>query len=70
MDAEYMKTLRAPIIGKLGLLFLLAMVMAAMGCHTANGFGKDLQDAGEGIQNGTNRLAATNKVPSFGWACG
>ena len=53
MDAEYMKTLRAPIIGKLGLLFLLAMVMAAMGCHTANGFGKDLQDAGEGIQNGT-----------------
>ena len=54
MDAEFMKTLIGPIIGKLGLLFLLAIVfMTALGCHTANGFGKDLQDAGEGIQNGT-----------------
>ena len=30
---------------------LLAIV--AMGCNTAHGFGKDVQKAGEGIQNGT-----------------
>ena len=36
------------------LLFLAALVtVAGMGCHTANGFGKDMQDAGQGIQNGT-----------------
>ena len=26
---------------------------AGMGCHTANGFGQDMTDAGNGIQNGT-----------------
>ena len=30
---------------------LLAIV--GMGCETAHGFGKDVQKAGEGIQNGT-----------------
>jgi predicted small secreted protein len=30
---------------------LLAIV--GMGCNTAHGFGKDVQKAGEGIQNGT-----------------
>ena len=36
------------------LLFIFAsVVIAGMGCHTANGFGKDVQDAGQGIQNGT-----------------
>jgi predicted small secreted protein len=36
------------------LLFLAALVaVAGMGCHTANGFGKDMSDAGQGIQNGT-----------------
>ena len=35
-------------------LFLLALIAySSMGCHTANGFGKDMQDAGEGIQKGT-----------------
>ena len=36
------------------LLFLLALVAVAnLGCHTANGFGQDMKDAGQGIQNGT-----------------
>jgi predicted small secreted protein len=30
---------------------LLAIV--SMGCNTAHGFGEDMQNAGEGIQNGT-----------------
>ena len=30
---------------------LLAIV--GMGCHTAHGFGEDMQDAGQGIQNST-----------------
>jgi predicted small secreted protein len=30
---------------------LLAIV--GMGCNTAHGFGKDVSNAGEGIQNGT-----------------
>ena len=36
------------------LLFLAALVsVAGMGCNTANGFGKDMSNAGQGIQNGT-----------------
>jgi predicted small secreted protein len=36
------------------LLFVIALVIVAgTGCNTANGFGKDVQDAGQGIQNGT-----------------
>ncbi|HXI69027.1 MAG TPA: entericidin A/B family lipoprotein [Verrucomicrobiae bacterium] len=38
----------------LALLCLLALaVCTGMGCHTANGFGKDVSNAGQGIQNGT-----------------
>jgi predicted small secreted protein len=36
------------------LFFLSALVaLAGLGCHTANGFGQDMKDAGQGIQNGT-----------------
>ena len=36
------------------LLFISALVaVAGMGCNTANGFGKDMSNAGQGIQNGT-----------------
>lgn len=36
------------------LLFLAALVtVAGTGCNTANGFGKDVSNAGQGIQNGT-----------------
>jgi predicted small secreted protein len=29
------------------------LAIVGVGCNTAHGFGKDVQDAGEGIQNGT-----------------
>jgi predicted small secreted protein len=36
------------------LLFVTAsLAIVGSGCNTAHGFGKDMQDAGEGIQNGT-----------------
>lgn len=36
------------------LLILAALVaVAGLGCNTANGFGKDMSNAGQGIQNGT-----------------
>ena len=36
------------------LLFISAlMILGGMGCNTANGFGKDVSNAGQGIQNGT-----------------
>jgi predicted small secreted protein len=36
------------------LLFISALVaVAGLGCETAHGFGKDVQNAGEGIQSGT-----------------
>jgi predicted small secreted protein len=36
------------------LLFVTAfLAIVGIGCNTANGFGKDMQSAGEGIQNGT-----------------
>jgi predicted small secreted protein len=36
------------------LLFVTALLaIVGMGCNTAHGFGKDMQKAGEGIQNGT-----------------
>ena len=36
------------------LLFISALVIVAgTGCNTANGFGKDVSNAGQGIQNGT-----------------
>ena len=37
------------------LLFIFALVaVAGLGCHTAHGFGQDMQDAGQGIKNGTD----------------
>jgi predicted small secreted protein len=36
------------------LSFLAALIsLAGTGCNTAHGFGKDVSNAGEGIQNGT-----------------
>jgi predicted small secreted protein len=37
------------------LLLLIASFLAiiGLGCQTANGFGKDVEKAGQGIQNGT-----------------
>ncbi|HTL59827.1 MAG TPA: entericidin A/B family lipoprotein [Candidatus Limnocylindrales bacterium] len=29
------------------------LAIAGVGCNTAHGFGKDVQNAGQGIQNGT-----------------
>jgi predicted small secreted protein len=39
------------IVVLLSITTLLAIV--GMGCNTAHGFGKDVSNAGEGIQNGT-----------------
>ncbi len=33
--------------------FLLSLLVLCLGCHTANGFGKDMEKAGEKIQDGT-----------------
>jgi len=30
------------------------LAIVSTGCNTAHGFGKDVQDAGEGIQHGTD----------------
>ena len=41
---------------KLVVVLLLAIafvIVAGTGCNTANGFGKDMENAGQGIQNGT-----------------
>ena len=40
---------------RFGLLLLTAAFMAVgvVGCNTAHGFGKDVEHAGEAIQNGT-----------------
>ena len=36
------------------LLFVaVSLAMVGVGCNTAHGFGKDVENAGEGIQNGT-----------------
>ena len=36
------------------LLFVTAfLALVGVGCNTAHGFGKDMENAGEGIQNGT-----------------
>ncbi len=46
-----MNTLSKRIIVLLFVTALLAIV--SIGCNTANGFGKDMSAAGQGIQNGT-----------------
>jgi predicted small secreted protein len=35
------------------LLVLSLLALGGLGCNTAHGFGKDLENAGEGIQNKT-----------------
>jgi predicted small secreted protein len=49
-----MKDMRQLVKRVFVVLFLLALVaVAGLGCHTANGFGQDMKDAGQGIKNGT-----------------
>jgi predicted small secreted protein len=35
------------------LLVTTLLAIGCLGCNTAHGFGKDIENAGEGIQNGT-----------------
>jgi predicted small secreted protein len=38
----------------IALMFVTALLaIASIGCNTAHGFGKDMEKAGEGIQNST-----------------
>ena len=46
-----MNTLIERVVVLLLLTSFLALV--GVGCNTAHGFGKDMEKAGEGIQNGT-----------------
>ena len=42
-------------IKRIAVLLIVTAFLAivGVGCNTAHGFGKDVQDAGEGIQSGT-----------------
>jgi predicted small secreted protein len=44
-----MKTAPLPLI-----ISLLILMAASLGCHTANGFGKKMENAGEKIQEKTD----------------
>jgi predicted small secreted protein len=47
-----MKTLTRTVV----CFFMLALSVAAFtGCRTAHGFGEDMEDAGESIQDGTKK---------------
>ncbi len=50
-----MKTNIITLFKRLGLLLLAATLLAVVGvgCNTAHGFGKDVSNAGDSIQNGT-----------------
>lgn len=41
-------------IQRIGIVFvsLVLLVVSSLGCKTAEGFGKDVENAGEGIQKG------------------
>ena len=53
-DAVGMKNMPRLLKRMTVLFFLGALVaVAGLGCHTAHGFGQDMKDAGQGIQNGT-----------------
>jgi predicted small secreted protein len=45
--------LKTRILGLLLLLSVTLTPLAFTGCHTANGFGKDMEDAGQSIQKET-----------------
>ena len=50
-----MKILKLNLTQRLTILFvtIALLAIAGVGCNTAHGFGKDMEKAGEGIQNGT-----------------
>ena len=50
-----MKTNHITRVQRLVLVLLATTLLAivGIGCNTAHGFGKDMEKAGEGIQNGT-----------------
>jgi predicted small secreted protein len=50
-----MKTEQITLVQRFVLLFLATTLLAivTVGCNTAHGFGKDVENAGEGIQKGT-----------------
>jgi predicted small secreted protein len=50
-----MKTHPMTLVQRLVLLFLASTLLAivGVGCNTAHGFGKDMESAGDKIQDGT-----------------
>ena len=52
METNNMSQHRMKRIGTLGLVVLV--ITAALGCNTAQGFGKDMEKAGQKIQQGTD----------------
>jgi predicted small secreted protein len=50
-----MKTHQIALFQRLGLSLLITALLAivGVGCNTAHGFGKDVKNAGESIENGT-----------------
>ena len=50
-----MRANQIPLAQRLVLLFLASTLLAlvSVGCNTAHGFGKDLEKAGEKVQEGT-----------------
>jgi len=50
-----MKTHQITLLQRFILLLLATSILAVVGvgCNTAHGFGKDVKNAGEGIENGT-----------------
>jgi predicted small secreted protein len=50
-----MKTNHLTLVHRLVLLFLATVLLAiaGVGCNTAHGFGKDVEKAGDKIQEGT-----------------
>jgi predicted small secreted protein len=51
-----MKTNQVTLVQRLVLMFLATALLAivSVGCNTAHGFGKDMEETGEKIQEGTN----------------
>ena len=48
-----MKHLTRPLAPLLVMVGAALLIFTGMGCNTAHGFGKDVSNAGQGIQNGT-----------------